>query len=190
MDSKLSRRLLLLVELFFSASAMAMPTKNDEVASLINQRLSYMKDVAGYKANNHLAIEDLHQEAKVLSSSVLEAEKLGLDGESVKPFIQAQMDAAKAIQYRYRADWLSEPYKGWQPEPLEVVRSNISVLNTAILTDISTKLTKGHLFTDKIAFIKVLYQTHLKDSDKERLWSSMKQITLKNSPHNSIGTSH
>ncbi|MGJ0580808.1 chorismate mutase [Xenorhabdus bovienii] len=179
MDSQLSGRLLLLAGLFFSATAMAMPTQNDEVASLINQRLSYMKDVAGYKANNHLAIEDLRQEAKVLSSSVLEAEKLGLDGESVKPFIQAQMDAAKAIQYRYRADWLSVPEKGWQPEPLEQVRSKISVLNTDILTDVSTRLTKGDLFTDKTAFTKVLDQTHLKNGDKERLWSLMKQITLK-----------
>ncbi|CDH24414.1 chorismate mutase [Xenorhabdus bovienii] len=179
MDSQLSGRLLLLAGLFFSATAMAMPTQNDEVASLINQRLSYMKDVAGYKANNHLAIEDLRQEAKVLSSSVLEAEKLGLDGESVKPFIQAQMDAAKAIQYRYRADWLSVPEKDWQPEPLEQVRSKISVLNTDILTDVSTRLTKGDLFTDKTAFTKVLDQTHLKNGDKERLWSLMKQITLK-----------
>lgn len=180
MDSKVFGRLRLLVGLFFSATAMATPTQNDDVASLINQRLSYMKDVAGYKANNHLAIEDLPQEAKVLSSSVLEAEKLGLDGESVKPFIQAQMDAAKAIQYRYRADWLSVLAKGWQPEPLEQVRSKISVLNTDILTDVSTKLTKGDLFTDETSFMKVLDQTHLKDADKERLWYSLKQITLNN----------
>lgn len=99
-----------------------------------------MKDVAGYKAYNHLAIEDLSQEAKVLSSSMLEAEKLMLDGESVKPFIQAQMDAAKAIQYRYRADWLSVPEKGWQPAPLEQVRAKISASNTDILTKISNKL--------------------------------------------------
>ncbi len=63
---------------------------------------------------NHLAIEDLAQEAKVLSNTMLEAEKLGLDGDSVKLFVQAQMDVAKAIQYRYRADWLSQPEKGWE----------------------------------------------------------------------------
>lgn len=174
MESKVSGRVLLLAGLFFSATAMAMPTQNDDVASLINQRLSYMKDVAGYKANNHLAIEDLPQEAKVLSSSVLEAEKLGLEGESVKPFIQAQMDAAKAIQYRYRAEWLSVPEKGWQPEPLGQIRSKISALNTDILTDVSAKLTKGDQFTDKTAFIKVLDQAHLKGGDKERLWYSLK----------------
>lgn len=178
MDSQLSGRVLLLAGLFFSTTVMPMPRQNVEVASLINERLSYMKDVAGYKANNHLAIEDLRQEIKVLSSSVVEAEKLGLEGESVKPFIQAQMDAAKAIQYRYRADWLSVPENGWQPEPLEQVRSKISILSTEILRDVSTRLTKGDLLTDKTAFIKELNQAHLKDSDKERLWSSIKQITL------------
>jgi chorismate mutase len=148
MWNKVFGRLLLMAGLFFSETTMAMPTQNDEVASLINQRLFYMKDVAGYKANNHLAIEDLPQEAKVLANSVVQAEKLGLDGESVKPFIQAQMDAAKAIQYRYRADWLSAPEKDWQSEPLEQVRSKISVLSTAILTSVSTKLTTGTQFTD------------------------------------------
>lgn len=179
MGSKVSGGLLLLVGLWFSATAMATSAQNDDVALLINQRLSYMKDVAGYKANNHLAIEDLPQEAKVMSSSVLEAEKLGLDGESVKPFVQAQMDAAKAIQYRYRADWLSVPENGWQPEPLDQVRSKISVLNTDIFTGITASLTRGDVLTDKTDFIKVLDQAHLKSGDKERLWYSFKQITLK-----------
>ncbi|WP_297197201.1 chorismate mutase [uncultured Pluralibacter sp.] len=178
MKRKVSRVFLLLAGLFFSTAIMATSTQNDEVASLINKRLSYMKDVAGYKANNHLAIEDLPQEARVLSNSVLEAETLGLDGESVKPFIQAEMDAAKAIQYRYRADWLSVPEKGWQPASLEQTRSNISVLNTDILTEVSRKLSKGELFIDKTNFIKKLDQAHLEDSDKERLWHTLKQITL------------
>lgn len=166
--------------LFFSATTIAMPTQHYEVGALINERLSYMKDVAGYKANNHLAIEDLPQEAKVLDSAVVQAEKLGLDGESVKPFIQAQMDAAKAIQYRYRADWLSVPVQDWQPEPLEQVRSKISVLSTAILTSISTELIAGGQFTDKSAFMSEFRQEHLKNSDKELLWESLRRITVKN----------
>lgn len=180
MDSKLTGGGLLLAGLLFSATAMATSIKKDDVASLINQRLSYMKDVVGYKANNHLPIEDLSQEAKVLSGSVIMAEKLGLDGESVKPFIQAQMDAAKAIQYRYRADWLSVAEKGWQPEPLEQVRSKISVLNSDILTHISQRLTWGDLFTDKTAFMQGLDQTNLKQSDKTRLWKALQQITVHN----------
>lgn len=169
---------LLLASLLFSASVMATSAPHSDVASLMDQRLSYMKNVAGYKASNHLAIEDLAQEARVLSASVAEAETLGLNGHSVKPLIQAQMDAAKAIQYRYRADWLSVPEEGWQPEPLQQVRSKISVLNTEILTAISARLTEGDLFTDKNAFMNTLQQTHLKDSDKQRLWDSLQQVTL------------
>ncbi len=178
MMNKKSSASLFLASLLLSVSAMAVPVPSRDVASLMNQRLSYMKDVAGYKAINHQAIEDLPQEAQVLAASVAKAETLGLNGESVKPFIQAQMDAAKAIQYRYRADWLSVPEKGWQPEPLMQVRSKISVLSTAILTTVSTRLSEGLPLTDKNTFMQTLQQTHLEDSDKERLWESLKQVTL------------
>lgn len=191
MDRKTSVKLLLLwTGLFFSATTLATPTQSADVASLINQRLSYMKDVAGYKAQHHLAIEDLPQEAKVLANSVAEAEKLGLDGESVKPFIQAQMDAAKAIQYRYRADWLSSPEKGWQPAPLEQVRVKIGALSSAILTGVNQTLTQDGQFTDHAAFMKTVEQVNLKDSDKERLWQSLRQIMLKNGTHKNAGMSH
>ncbi|MBG6245562.1 chorismate mutase [Candidatus Symbiopectobacterium sp. 'North America'] len=179
MFSKVSARSLLLAGLFFSETALASPTQCGDLASLINQRLSYMKDVAGYKAEKHLAIEDVPQEVNVMTNSVTVAEKLGLLGESVKPFIQAQMDAAKAIQYRYRADWLSVAESGWRPDPLPQVRSKISVLNTDILSCITATLTQGEQFTDKVAFLRVLDQANLKNSDKERIWHSLQQITLK-----------
>lgn len=179
MINNIAGKPLLLMALILSSSAFAAPIEYEDVATLINQRLSLMKDVAGYKAKNHLAIEDFAQEDKVLSSTMLQAEKLGLDGDSVRFFVQAQMDAAKAIQYRYRADWLSQPEKGWEPQPLDLVRSKISLLSAAILTDISAKLTKGGQFTDKADFMKRVDQTNLKDSDKERLWESLKKITLK-----------
>ena len=67
------------------------------IGELVNQRLSLMKDVAGYKAQQHLPIEDLAQEAKVLANAQAEAGRLGLEPASVRPFITAQMDAAKAI---------------------------------------------------------------------------------------------
>lgn len=45
----------------------------------------------------------------------------------------AQMDVAKAIQYRYRADWLSSPETNWKPQDLSEVRVKISALNTELL---------------------------------------------------------
>ncbi len=172
-------KIILLIGLSCSAAALAAPATNSDVASLINQRLSYMKDVADYKAANHLAIEDLPQEEKVLASAVQQAEKLGLAGESVKPFVQAQMDAAKAIQYRYRADWLSSPEQGWQPLPLEQVRSKINVLSASILSGIRAQLAQGKPFIDKAAFLHTLDQTNLEQGDKTRLWEALQKISLK-----------
>lgn len=54
-----------------------------------------MKDVAGYKAENHLPIEDRIQEEKVINSAMAQAESLGLNGESIKPLMVAQINAAK-----------------------------------------------------------------------------------------------
>ena len=43
-------------------SSLAQAYQYDQTARLVNERLSYMKDVAGYKAEQHLPIEDLTQE--------------------------------------------------------------------------------------------------------------------------------
>ncbi|MEG2042739.1 MAG: chorismate mutase, partial [Hafnia sp.] len=58
MARKITGKLLILAWLFSSTASLARPIPSEEIASLINQRLSYMKDVAGYKADHHLAIED------------------------------------------------------------------------------------------------------------------------------------
>ncbi len=114
-------------------SSLAQAYQYDQTARLVNERLSYMKDVAGYKAEQHLPIEDLAQEKKVLDQSISEAESFGLNSETVKPFIVTQMNVAKAIQYRYRADWLSSPETNWKPQDLSEVRLKISSLNTELL---------------------------------------------------------
>lgn len=68
-----------------------------------------MKYVAKYKFEKHLSVEDRTQENKVILNSINKAEILGLDKKSIKPFIISQINAAKAIQYRYKADWLAMP---------------------------------------------------------------------------------
>lgn len=151
------------------------------IGNLINERLSYMKDVAGNKAENHQPIEDLEQEKKVLEKSVTDADSLGLNGETVKPFIQAQMDAAKAIQYRYRADWLSVPEKGWTPRPLDEVRSKISQLSYTILQTLAVRLKHGGPLTkrDEHLFMNEVHQKNLKKSDKQLIWNGLKAVKLK-----------
>ncbi len=68
-----------------------------------------MEDVALYKSNNNQAIKDKERELFIINNASLSAEKQGLNKESVIAFFRAQISAAKAIQYRYRADLLSKP---------------------------------------------------------------------------------
>jgi chorismate mutase len=144
------------------------------LGELVNQRLAYMKDVAGYKAQQHLPIEDLAQESKVLASTQAEAERLGLDPLSVRPFIMAQMDAAKAIQYRFRADWLAQPESDWQPRPLDSVRPQIAELSSRILQRLAQQLKTGPLTeATRNSFIHALTQTNLSEADKQRLFSAL-----------------
>ncbi|WJV54354.1 chorismate mutase [Prodigiosinella aquatilis] len=152
-----------------------------DLSSLIDQRLSYMKDVAGYKAEHHLAIEDLQQEAKVLEAGRQQATQYGLDANSITPFIQTQMDAAKAIQYRYRADWLSVPEHGWHPRPLADIRVQLGKLNGSILQQIAQTLHKdGNMNSlTHSHFMHVISQKNLSNHDKERLLSALKQAKLK-----------
>lgn len=162
-------------------SAGALANDAATLASLVNQRLGYMKDVAGYKAAKHLPIEDLPQEEKVLKASRQQAEQFGLDADSVTPFIQAQMDAAKAVQYRFRADWLATPEKNWQPRPLDEVRPRLAQLNDGILQQLAQTLRQqGNLRQlSHAAFIRTVAQRNLAQPDKDRLFNALQQAQLK-----------
>ncbi|AGP44161.1 Secreted chorismate mutase precursor [Serratia plymuthica] len=156
------------------ASFSAQAGEGATLGELVNQRLAYMKDVAGYKAQQHLPIEDLAQEAKVLASTEAEAGRLGLAPRSVRPFIVAQMDAAKAIQYRYRADWLATPESGWQPRPLDSVRPQIAELSNRILQRLAQQLKAGPLTEQaRGAFVSAIRQPNLSDADKQRLFTAL-----------------
>ena len=150
------------------------------IGGMIDARLSYMKDVAGDKAQHHQPIEDLAQESRVLEKAVADAVALGLRGDTVTPFIQAQMDAAKAIQYRYRADWLSVPETGWHPRPLGEVREKIGQLSHDILQKVAQRLTSGGPLTDeeKAGFLQDIQQQNMHDQDKLLIWHALKKVSL------------
>lgn len=152
----------------------------DGVFSLIDQRLSYMKDVAGYKAAHHLPIEDLAQEKRVLQQVMAEAERKGIDPESIKPFFIASMDAAKAIQYRYRAEWLSKPAKGWELRSLDKIRPEIANLSKQLIAEIYSLLASGQTIeqSERPRFMDIVHQMNLNDNDKMRLFSTLRLIKL------------
>lgn len=169
----------LVVSLFLAAQTSSFAAGITPLAEKIGHRLSYMKDVAGYKAQNHLPIEDLAQEAKVLASARSEAEKLGLDPSTVEPFVIAQINAAKAVEYRYLADWLGQPETGWQPRPLDTVRQDIAQLSKQILQQAAQGLKNGGFTSDeRSSFFEVVRERNLKEADKQLLFSALLAIRL------------
>lgn len=164
--------------LFATSNALA---DSYSVINLINERLSYMKDVAGYKAQHHQTIEDLPQEKKVLQNAIADAGKLGIKEDTVIPFIQAQMDVAKAIQYRYRADWLSVPETDWKPRPLKDVREQIAQLNNRILQSLAKRLKSEGTLTEweKVHFMQNIQQQNLNEMDKLLIWNALRKVSLK-----------
>ncbi|OON39432.1 hypothetical protein BTJ39_14225 [Izhakiella australiensis] len=174
------RNLFALLLTLICTSLPAYAADSSQPGELINQRLGWMKDVAGSKAANHQPVEDLAQEKKVMASTLQLAQSQGIAPDSIKPFIQAQMDVAKAIQYRYRADWLSTPEKGWHPRPLDEVRTKISQLSTQIVEKIAQDLKAGagHFPPAEAAFTDSLQQKNLKPADKQLLYKTLIQTHL------------
>lgn len=149
------------------------------LGELVNARLACMKDVAAYKVQNGQNITDPAQEMRVLESAVADAVTLGLNGETVKPFIQAQMDVAKAIQHRYCADWLTEPERPQTTLPIDEVRASIAEVSFSLLVCIARKLKTDFRFTaaEKAIFIRAIQQEKVKHKDKELLWATLKTIS-------------
>lgn len=96
-------------------------------ADLIVERLHLMKGVAAYKFHNRRPVEDLSREAAVIEAGKAQAGRLGIEPESVTPFLQAQMDAAKRVQHLWIAAWRNHA----APEP-EKERDLTSDLRPAI----------------------------------------------------------
>lgn len=77
----------------------------DALVKTMTERLLLMEDVARYKWNNKLAIEDLERERVVLDKVVTSAEDHGVPVGFASDFFQAQIVAAKAIQSRLFEAW-------------------------------------------------------------------------------------
>ncbi len=156
-------------------------TMSNGIFQLINQRLTYMQDVALFKAKNHSAVEDIQREKQVLEKALIDAEQAGLQPESIAGFFQAQMDAAKAIQYRYMADWLStQPDSDEYRDLASEVRPKLLELGDEIIIRISDYLKGGGTFDNKMqkTFVRTVNVTNLSESDKKKMFQSLQMIRL------------
>lgn len=146
--------------------------------SLINQRLQYMPDVALYKAQHQLAIENLKRESDVLKSAVASAKKQGLQAKSVRHFFQSQMDVAKAIQYRYRADLLSDPIEKLAPDLNKTIRPALIELGNEIIVEMGRHIKKyGKIDPDlQSLFNNLINHQYLTKRDKQLLFKGLTKI--------------
>ena len=76
--------------------------------ALLIERLGLMQQVAAYKWNNKLPINDPVREANVLKAALARSRAAGLDLDVARRFIVAQMEAAKIVQRRYFETWREE----------------------------------------------------------------------------------
>ncbi len=91
--------------LWLSALAVPLAAQGDELSSLLAQRLAYMKDVAAYKWQHELPIENLERERVVLTRAVQQGLRYGLRQDSSRHFFSVQIKAAKEIQRYWFEHW-------------------------------------------------------------------------------------
>lgn len=174
--------------LSFLLGTFVLPSHADELSNeifkKINVRMSFMSDVAIYKANHHLPIEDLEREKLVLKKSASTSEKFDLEVKSSQMFLSSLISSAKAIQYRVRADLLSASNSKntlIARDLKTVVRPDLLRLGDEINESIYEYLSSGRTFSDSQYeyFQQLVTNPHLKESDKLVIFEALKQVKLK-----------
>ena len=167
--------------LFCGSLSTADAGSHDTLFALINERLSYMEQVALYKNYNKLAVEDLERERLVIDNSKRSAARLGLDSESTETFFAAQIAVAKAIQYRHMADWLSMPATGQPPDLTTRIRPALTELGDQIIDNLATLLHSGESIGEqhRQAFYTTISVRHVEESDKALLFDSLVKVNTR-----------
>jgi len=121
------------------------PSASPEInrfADLVQHRLALMETVAAYKWLNGVAITDAGREERVIAAGKHAAASVGLDPETVEPFIRQQIETAKAVQKALMADWkqAAGPRPTTAPDLATVIRPAISVATSDILRQLGRVL--------------------------------------------------
>ena len=104
------------------------------IDALIAERLGYMKDVALYKSQHGLPIEDLPREQIVLDNAVRHGLRFGLKPDSSRQFFSLQIEAAKEIQAYWLQRWQAYPAQkpDHVPDLVNVIRPGLIELGNRI----------------------------------------------------------
>ena len=155
-----------------------------QLFELIERRLSLMQDVARYKTKHQLPVEDRQREILVLKKAGNGARRSGLSEKSVKNFFRLQIAAAKAIQYRYRANGLFSADKSGGEESvrdLSEIREQLLSLGGQINQSLLDHLSAGFGFNKQLqaVFLRSVDVHYLKDAEKRAMYQALQQIRLR-----------
>ncbi|GAB2183395.1 gamma subclass chorismate mutase AroQ [Roseibium sp. LAB1] len=159
---------------FLAATAVPGWAAPQELFSAINERLSFMKPVAAWKADNDKPVEDLPREKVVLDAARAKAVENGLSADNVTLFFQAQIDAAKDIQTCWIARWDSgEPRPQNVPDLIKDVRPELLRLGDDILTLLAKSPVEA---SDKQAFADAVTVECLSEGAKNALFEGLVDV--------------
>lgn len=144
----------------------------------IDERLGYMEDVALFKARNRISVEDIEREKIVLSDAKKLAASRGLDPNSMERFFITQIGAAKAIQYRYRAELLTRDMPTRSVDLQSDIRPALDSLGSKIVMLFATLLQSRSIMREenRERFMSTLQSRLLADAEKEALFDAMLEV--------------
>ncbi len=111
----------------------------DHLRDLMLQRLSLMEDVAAYKWNKGLPIEDLQREQQVIAQLSERAAALGIEGSRAEIFFRVQIEAAKMLQRAYFEQWRKQGRGKFDQVPSleQVTRPKLDQLTNELLQELA-----------------------------------------------------
>ena len=151
-----------------------------EIFKTINERLSYMEDVALFKAQNHRPIEDVERGKVVVNKAKIYAQNNGLDPAQIESFIRALMSVSKAVQYRHRADFLSRTTFHKPRDLQKEVRPALIRLNNKLIKQLTIYISsygpfKSNQYPNLDTEVNVKYVT---TPDKQLIFGALQNIKL------------
>jgi cyclohexadienyl dehydratase len=167
----------------FIPSAFAAPLNDersarriDNLFELIDARLQLMNDVAAYKYQNKLGIEDVAREQVILDEASIKALAYGLTPTSSRFFFAMQIEAAKEIQRYWFDEWANgAPLPTSTASLGDELRPRILNLGDAILTSIA----ETYPITDKslaTQFVRSVNVEGLSDATKFALFRALFEV--------------
>lgn len=157
--------------------------ENENIGALflaINERLGHMEDVALYKAQNQIPVEDIEREKAVLENAKALAAAQGIYAASMERFFAAQIKAAKVIQYRHRAELLIQELPTKTVDLNRQIRPALDSLGLEIVRLFAQMLRAGEFIEEQqsASFLATQSSRHLTEADKLVLFDAMREVRL------------